>query len=186
MSQNSPQRWFNLEEHFFHDVDQHLLDKLREQASVEQSAEAIMRVMGITDRALAEEIAKINITVETLAAFRLAPLVAVAWADDRIEENERYVITTAAEKSGMKPEDAAMKLLESWTVRRPSAELLEAWCDYTKSLCGSLSEEHRRVLKQEVMEQVNAVAHASGGFLGFGSVSPSEKDVIARIESSLA
>ncbi len=186
MSQNSPQRWFNLEEHFFHDVDQHLLDKLREQASVEQSAGAIMQVMGITDHTLAEEIAKIDITVETLAAFRLAPLVAVAWADDRIEENERYVIIRAAEKSGMKPEDAAMKLLESWTARRPSVELLDAWCDYTKSLCSSLSEEHRRVLKQEVMEQVNAVAHASGGFLGFGSVSPSEKEVLSRIENALS
>lgn len=186
MSQNSPQRWFNLEEHFFHDVDQHLLEKLRDQASVEKSAAAIMQVLGITDHTLAEEIAKIDITVETLAAFRLAPLVAVAWADDRIEENERYVITRAAEKSGMKPDDPAMKLLEIWTARRPSVELLDAWCDYTKSLCGSLNEEHRRVLKQELMEQVNAVAHASGGFLGFGSVSPSEKEVIRRIEDSMS
>lgn len=186
MSQNSPQRWFNLEEHFFHDVDQHLLDKLREQASVEQSADAIMQVMGINDKGLAAEIAKIDITVETLAAFRLAPLVAVAWADDRVEENERYVITRTAEKAGLKADDPAMKLLESWTARRPSTELLDAWCDYTKSLCASLNEEHRQVLKKEVMEQVNAVAEASGGFLGFGSVSPSEKAVIERIEKSLS
>ena len=184
MSQHSPQQWFNLEERFFHGVDQQLLEKLREQATLSESSQSIMQVMGINDSALAEEIAKLSITVETLAAFRLAPLVAVAWADDRVEENERYVITRTAEKSGMDPNAPAMKLLESWTNRRPSGDLLDAWCDYTRALCGSLNEEHRALLKREVLEQVQAVAEASGGFLGFGSISPNEKATIERIEKS--
>ena len=186
MSQNSAQRWFNLEEHFFANVDQKLLDKLKAQMSVEKSSEAIMQVTGVGDKHLAEEIANLNITVETLSAFRLAPLVAVAWADDRVEESERYAILRAAEKSGISADDVAMKLLESWTERRPHDELLNAWCDYAQALCASLNEEHRLALKKEVLEQVSVVAHASGGFLGFGSVSPSEKATIKRIEDALS
>ncbi len=186
MSQNSPKQWFNLEEHFYKSVDQRLLDKLRGEMNTAQTAEAIMQVTGISDPALAEEIAAIDVTVETLSAFRLAPMVAVAWADDRIEANERYVISKAAEESGLKPDEPAMKLLDSWTEQRPGAELLDAWCDYARALSQTLNESHRAALKKEIMHQVRAVAEASGGLLGFGSVSPSEKAVIERIEQALS
>ncbi|MEZ6134711.1 MAG: hypothetical protein R3C53_07365 [Pirellulaceae bacterium] len=186
MSQNSTKRWFNLEEQFFNQVDNALLEKLRGQMSVEQTAEQIAQVTGIADKQLAQEIAKLDVTVETLSAFRLTPLVAVAWADDRIEENERYAIIRSAEKAGIQAEDPAMQLLESWTKRRPSEELLNAWCDYTTALIASLNDEHRVTLKKEIMKSVESVAEASGGVLGFGSVSPSEKAVIARIEAALS
>ncbi len=186
MSQNSTQRWFNLEERFFAEMDQQLLDKLKHEMSEKKSADAIMQVTGIGDSHLAEEIAALEITVETLSAFRLAPLVAVAWADDRVEEAERYAIIRAAEKSGLKADDVSMKLLDTWTRRRPGSELLDAWCDYAKALCASLGEQHRAALKKEVLAQVEAVAQASGGFLGFGSVSHGEKAVMKRIEQALS
>jgi hypothetical protein len=186
MSHNSPKQWFNLEERFFSDVDNQLIEQLRNKMSHEQTAEGIMRVTGLTNEKLAAEIAAIDITVETLAAFRLAPLVAVAWADDRVEESERYAIIRAAEKSGITSDDPSMALLENWTRRRPPQDLLDAWCDYAKVLSESLDGEHRQVLKKEILEQVRTVAEASGGFLGFGAVSPSEKAVIAQIQKALS
>lgn len=186
MSQNSPKQWFNLEERFFNELDNQLLEKMRGKMTTAQTAEEIMRVTGINDEKLAQEIATMDVTVDTLAAFRLTPLVAVAWADDRVEENERYAIVRAAEKAGISQEDPAMALLQAWTTQRPHAELLDAWCDYAKALSGTLNEEHRATLRKEVMHQVQTVAEASGGVLGFGSVSPSEKAVIARIEAALS
>lgn len=186
MSQNSPQQWFKLEEQFFNQVDHNLMEKLRGQLKTDETAESIMRVTGISNEDLAKEIAGINVTVDTLAAFRLAPLVAVAWADDRVEENERYAITKAAEKSGIKADDPAMELLEGWTQKRPSGQLLDAWCDYAKALSETLNELHRKTLKEEVMTQVRSVAEACGGILGFGSVSANEQAVIARIEAAMA
>ena len=186
MSNHSPQQWFNLEERFFANMDQELLGKLREQISTDQSAEAILRVTGLNDKKLGEEIAALKITPETLSAFRLTPLVAVAWADDRVEENERYVITQAAEKSGMGADDPAMQMLKSWTERRPPNDLFEAWCDYAKALCSSLDEEHRKSLKAEVLREVHAVAEAAGGLLGFGSISPNERALIQQIEQALS
>ncbi len=186
MSQNSPKQWFNLEERFFSEIDNKLLDKLRSEMNVTQTAQEIMRVTGINDEKLAAEIAEKNITVETLSAFRLVPLVAVAWADDRVEESERYAVHLAAEKAGIAKESAAMELISSWTSRRPPADLLDAWCDYAVALSNSLDGPHRDVLKQEILSQVKTVAEAAGGVLGFGSVSSSEHAVISRIEEALS
>ena len=163
MSQHTPKQWFNLEERFFSEVVNQLLEKLRKELTTEQSAEGIMRVTGITDEKLAEEIASMQITAETLSAFRLVPLVAVAWADDRVEENERYAITLCAEKAGIAQDDAAMGLLLSWTKKRPPDELIDAWCDYAKALAASLNGEHRDALRKEVLSEVKTVAASCGG-----------------------
>ncbi len=186
MAENSPKKWFNLEEQFFAQMDHQLLEKLRKEQSVTQTAESIMRITGITDAKVAAELAQVGVTIETLTAFRLVPLVAVAWADDRLEENERDAVLQAAEKSGIDPAEPAMAMLRSWLTTRPSTELLDAWCHYTKSLSASLNGETRKVLQKEVLNLVDNVARSAGGVLGFGSVSPSEKAVIDRIEQALA
>ncbi len=186
MTENSPKKWLNLEEHFFSQMDQLLLDKLRKEQSATQTAESIMKVTGITDAKVATELANVGITIETLTAFRLVPLVAVAWSDDRLEENERDAILQAAEKSGIDPDEPAMAMLKAWTRKRPGAELFEAWCHYTKALAGSLNGATRAVFQKEVVAQVQAVARSAGGVLGFGSISASEQAIIDRVEKALA
>lgn len=186
MAENSPKKWFNLEEQFFAQMDQLLLDKLRKEKSATQTAESIMKVTGITDEKVASELASVGITIETLTAFRLVPLVAVAWADDRLEASERESVLQAAEKSGIDPAEPAMSMLRSWLAKRPSTELLEAWCHYSQALSASLNGETRAVLQKEVLAQVETVARSSGGVLGFGSISPSEKAIIDRVERALA
>ncbi len=186
MSQNSPKQWFNLEERFFKEMDSKLLAQLRSELTSEKSAKEIMQLTGINDEKLATEIAAMNVTVETLAAFRLVPLVAVAWADDRVEENERYAIKLTAEKAGVAKDSAAMAMLQSWTTRRPPADLLDAWCDYAQALTASLAGEHAQTLRHEVMLQVKNVAQAAGGVLGFGSISNTEQAVIDRVEQALS
>lgn len=183
MDQNSPQRWFNLEEQFFKSLDNQLLDRLREQSRLSQSAESIMQLTGISDHGLAEKIAAMNVSAETLAAFRLVPLVAVAWASDHIDPNEQYVIDQAAEQAGL--DEASLSLLGQWTANRPGSELLDTWCEYATALVQSLDEAHRKSLRDQIVAQAQAVAKASGGILGFGSVSPSEKATIEKIKKAL-
>lgn len=183
MNQNSPQRWFNLEEQFFKSLDNQLLERLREKNEIEQNAESIMQLTGITDHSVAEKIASLKISSETLAAFRLVPLVAVAWASDYIDSDEKYVIDQAAEKAGL--DEPAIQLLGEWIKNRPGSELLDAWCDYAASLVATLDEAHRRSLRDQILNQSMEVAKASGGILGFGSVSPSEKATFEKIRQAL-
>ncbi len=185
MSQHSPKQWFNLEERFFSDLDQQLLAKIRNQQSTTETAEAIMKITGIVDEALAREISQVGITPETLTAFRLVPLIAVAWADDSLSDKERTSIFAAAEKSGISDGEPSMAILREWLRKRPTSDLLDAWCDYAKSLSLSLNGELRAVLKKEILQQVHAVARASGGLLGIAAESESEKAVIGKVESAL-
>ncbi len=78
-----------------------------------------------------------------------------------------------------------MDLIHAWTQCRPPAELLQTWCDYALALAESLAGEHRKTLQSEILQQVNAVAQASGGVLGFGSISSSEQAVIDQIHAAL-
>ncbi len=183
MSTNSPKKWLNLEEHFFAQMDQQLLDKLRKDQATAETAASIMKVTGITDESLAAELAKVGITIETLTAFRLVPMIMVAWADDRMEENEREAIVAAAGKAGIDVADPAMAILRVWIQKRPSFELFEAWKHYAKSLSDSLNGPQREVLRQQLVEQVKTVAKSSGGVLGFGSISASEQAVIDKVEA---
>ena len=186
MADDSPKKWFKLEEGFFKAVDQRLLDKLREQTANEERAIAIQRLTGLEDAKVCEEIAALNISVESLAALRLVPLVAVAWADDRIEDNERFRVIQAAEKAGLVAGEPAYELLKGWLSQRPASELLETWIHYAKSLAQSLDGESRENFRKTLLNQVREVASASGGLFGFSSVSPSEKKVIEQIEQALS
>ncbi|MCA9192528.1 MAG: hypothetical protein KDB03_12225 [Planctomycetales bacterium] len=186
MSENSTQQWFNLENRFFAEVDQKLIEKMRESVRHADQAKAIMQLTGITSQALADEIAALNITPDTLAAFRLAPLVVIGWADDRMEENERYAILLAAEQAGIRKDSPAMEVLQTWTSRRPNEDLFHAWCDYAKSLARSLNEAQRETLRLETLRHAKDVAKAAGGVLMFGSVSASEARVLEQIEAALS
>ncbi len=186
MSTNSPKKWLNLEEHFFAHMDQQLLAKLREEQSTTATAASIMKLTGITDEELATELATVGITIETLTAFRLVPMVMVAWADDRVEESERDAILSAAEKAGIDPAEPAMAMLNAWTRKRPNSELFDAWKHYCKSLSDSLNNAQREVLRKELVEQVSHVARASGGVLGFGSISAREKAIIDTVDAALS
>lgn len=143
-----------------------------------------MRVTGIADEELATEMATLDVTVDTLAAFRLVPLVAVAWADDRVEGDEREMILDLAKQSGVEADDPAMDLLKSWTSQRPSKDLLDAWCAYAAALSSALGAASRERLKTEVVVNAQRVAQACGGVFGFGSVSPNEQATMDQIEKA--
>lgn len=186
MSDNSPKKWFQLEEQFFNNVDQQLLDKLRQDTVTEERAAAIERLTGLTDAKVCHAIAEQNISVESLAALRLVPLVAIAWADDRVEDNERYRLLQSAEKAGLAPGDVSYEMLNGWLNKRPPVELFETWIQYAKSLAMSLDGESRENLQITLVHQVRSIATASGGMFGFGSISPAEQKIIQAVEDALS
>jgi hypothetical protein len=183
MDQNSPRKWFNLEEQFFKNLDNQLLERLRSQSDVQQSAQSIMKVTGIQNEAVATKLAALDITVETLAAFNLVPLVAVAWANDSVDSDEKYVVQQAAQAA--KLDEGSLSLLGAWLERRPGPELMDAWCDYTRALVANLNEPERLTLREHVLEKATAVARSSGGLLGLGAVSGNERATLERIQAAL-
>ena len=174
-----------LEEAFFAKRDEELRRRLRELDRARAKKEALAAASGITDDAVLEQLAALDIEADTLAALSVVPLVAVAWADGSIDEREREAAFSRAAEMGVAKQDVSQQLVARWLAEPPPSALLAAWKDYVGALAASRSAEECRVLKHGVMSRARAVAEAAGGFLGIvGTVSPDEQRVLSELEQA--
>jgi hypothetical protein len=178
------ERGRNLEEEFFRQEDQRLIQRLRELKAKEVSREALARASGITNAAILDRLVQLGIHAETVAALAIVPLVEVAWADGSIDPKEERAILERAEKSGIAPGSTDHDLLQSWLERRPEPRLLTAWTHMVQGLCENLTPEQVESLRAGLIERAQAVARASGGVLGMGKISSAEAEMIRQLESA--
>lgn len=175
------QRGNALENQFFAKVDQELVEKLRQQLASEELGKSL----GITDPKLGISLVNLGLTASTCTAIRLAPLVAVAWADGSIEPTERKAVLDAAATAGIPADSPALKVLANWLAVPPSSELLSDWCQYVSTLLGKLGPTEAEAFRQGVINGIKNVAQASGGVLGWGTVSDGESKIMKTIEAAL-
>lgn len=179
------QRGRDLEDAFFHDIDQKLIERLREESKTQASRLLLAKQAGITDSKLAEELIELGVTPESLIAIRLVPLVLVAWADREVSDDERETILAEARRLGIRSASIADDLLDAWLRRRPSKTMGDMWARYTRGLLLDLPVEIREAYVKEIKREMMAVARASGGVLGFGNVNDLELDMLEKLTDLL-
>jgi uncharacterized tellurite resistance protein B-like protein len=179
------QRGTALENQFFADLDAKLLEELKAKVGAEQTSTEISRISGIKEPKVLEGISKLGVTAQSLAAMRVFPMVAVAWADGTVDESESSTIHSLAANHFLKGTSPASDLLKSWLETKPSSDLLAAWESYAKALVESLSAEEAEALRETIVSEIKTVASASGGLLGWASVSQGEHAVMNRIIAAL-
>lgn len=173
-----------MEDLFFQQKDQQLLEKLKSELSMKESRDQLEQASGIHDRDVLNQLIEHGVTVETLLSVGMIPLVAVAWADNVLQPAERKSIMQAAESSGIAPDSTAYKLLESWLQERPDRSLLVAWELYIKSLKSQVDVLAFNQLKSQVLDRAEKVADSAGGFLGMGNrVSEAERRVLNELKA---
>jgi tellurite resistance protein len=133
-----------------------------------------------------DRLIELKIDAETMAAMAVVPLVTVAWADGKVQDEERKAILAAAQSAGVKPQDGRYPMLEFWMNKRPGREMIEAWEHYIADVCKRLSPKEVEELKHDVLSLARTVAEAAGGFLGIGRVSASETNVLGRLEKAFS
>ena len=176
-----------LEESFFTKQNEALRLKLRQREQVRAKKEALAEASGISDEATLDRLLALQIGGETLAALYLVPLVEVAWADGKIEEDERKALLAAAEGAGMRSGSPSYELLAGWLARHPGAELLDAWKQYILTLTETMDSAAKQALKRDLVGRARSVAEAAGGFLGLGGkVSAAEQKVLVELEAVFA
>ena len=175
----------SLEEAFFRRRDKELVERLRREEEQKGLRQALANASGIHDPALLDRLVAAGARPEVLAAFSLVPLIAVAWADRKMDERERKAVLSAAEQIGVAVGSPAHDILLSWLDQRPGPDLLDSWVAYVQTPRPNLTGADREHLSRDVLERARKVAKATGGFLGLGDVSPSEREVLKRIESAL-
>lgn len=174
-----------LEDQFFHQVDQQLLDKFRTKLANQESREALKSSSGIQDEALLDTLVSMNIRAESLASLSILPLVAVAWADGKMDAKEREAVLKAAEDRGMSAGSAGYHMVEAWLASKPAHELFEVWEAYVSALKETMDPGAFGKLKSEVMAQAREVSEAAGGILGIANrVSPIEKAKLEELEAA--
>ncbi|MEM7228832.1 MAG: hypothetical protein AAF432_08460 [Planctomycetota bacterium] len=176
-----------LETAFFRQQDAKLRERLRKKAEDASMRAALSAASGVKDDAVLDELIAMNIGAESLAALALIPLVAVAWADGKMEDAERNAILKSASEFGIDGDHESYELLDGWLATEPGPELLAAWKDYIASISTSMNPDARNAFQRDLLGRARSVAEAAGGFLGLGNkVSDVESKVLNELESAFA
>lgn len=171
-----------LEEEFFKRQNEQLVKKLREQAKHAQTKDEIHALTGISNDAVLDALAKLNLGPAATLMMSVLPLVEVAWADGKVDDREHDIVLQQANNLGITKGGEAALLLAQWLDEKPDLSFTELWTDYIKELCRHLKPDDRELLKNEVLGRARMVAESSGALLGLGfSVSKTEKAVLDRL-----
>lgn len=179
------QRKKGLEEAFFAKHNRDLVEKLRRKTDEATRREHLISISGIKDQSLLDQLVAAGLDAGTLAALGLIPLLQVAWADGKVQPQERAALLDAAIKVDLAEGSAGYQLLTGWLDREPEPELFKVWKEYVRALRGAMTEETFRAVRNVILDRAKTVARAAGGLLGVGSVVGSEHGVIKEIEAAL-
>ncbi|WP_153556410.1 tellurite resistance TerB family protein [Roseimaritima sediminicola] len=174
----------HLNDRFFAEIDKQLLSDLHDDLEYADEARALSEATGIVDTGLLAELTQQDVSPETLAAFRMVPLLHVAWSDGELQPGERDVLLDVAARRNMAQGSAALRVLEQWMERPPQPELMTLWLDYLEEICKALSSTAISVLRSEIVGQAEMIADAAGGFLGIRSTSKAERDALETIRDA--
>jgi hypothetical protein len=175
-----------LENQFFDKENKAKIAAMKEKLDAQQTREELRKASGMSDDAVLDKLVELGLRANTIAALSLVPLIAVAWADGEIQDNERTAILQCAHGKGLEQGTDGYELLQTWLKTKPSEDLFAAWESYIKALASQLNEEQNRLLKNQIVGFAKMVATSAGGLLGFGKVSGSEEKMLQRIEAAFA
>ena len=179
----------SIEETYFRQRDAKLLERLRQEAKLEDIATALAEKLQVDNPELLGRVRALGVTIDTAPAFFVAPLVQVAWAEGKVTEEERDTVLRLARARGIEENSPAYAQLLEWLRVRPADAVFDTAVEVIKSGFAVLPPEEREERIKRLVQACQEVAMASGGglakLLGLGSVSSSEASVLDTITSTL-
>jgi len=179
----------SLEEEYFRKHDAKLIEKLRERGKLAEITEALAVKLQIDDPALLRRIMDLGVTLDTGAAFLLAPLVQVAWAEGGVTDRERETVLRIATERGVDASSPAYTQLQEWLRKRPADAIFDAAVEAIKTGLSVLTPAERADRIKRIVDGCREVASASGGLgrlLGLGTgVSGEEESILDTIAATL-
>lgn len=172
-----------LEEAFFQERDQHLMDLLRRRFTADEAKQVLSAATAVQDEIVIKELADVG-APQFLAVLGIFPMVEVAWCDGDVSANERAAIINAAQEMGIEEKSPSHQLLKRWLETKPADNAFSLWADYAKAICATLTPDTVGKLKTGVMGRARKIAEAAGGILGFGKkISPAEEACLEKLEN---
>ncbi|MCC6427548.1 MAG: hypothetical protein IT435_12090 [Phycisphaerales bacterium] len=180
------ERGQSFEEGYFRQKDAEMVDKLRKVFEANRDREELRKTAGIQSEEVLDRLIKLSVRGEMLGAFKLFPLVEIAWADGKVEKDEAEAVVAAAIKQGMPAQGEAIARLRQWLSDGPTQDGKAAWRMFARELRQSLSKAELDTFRGDLMAYAKKVAEATGGVFGFLSrVSASEQRVLDDVKREL-
>jgi hypothetical protein len=179
----------SLEEGYFRQHEAKLIEKLRERAKVDEIVEALAVKLQTDDPALLRRIMALGVTLDTGAAFLLAPLVQVAWAEGAVTDREREKVLRIATERGVDSSSPAYTQLQEWLRTRPADAVFDTAIETIKTGLSVLTPAERADRVKRIVNTCREVASTSGGLgrlLGLGTgVSSEEESILDAMAATL-
>jgi hypothetical protein len=179
-----------MEANYFRQEDARLLEQLRKKAPLDDIAAALRDKLHLDNPDLLQRVREAGISAETAAAFLVAPLVQVAWADGFAGKPEHDAVLRLARARGVEAGSPAYAQLEEWLKTRPSDALFDTAIEVIKYGFSVLPPAEQRERIHAIVDACQEVASASGKglapLLGLGStVSRTEASMLDDIQNQL-
>jgi hypothetical protein len=177
------------EEGYFRAQDAKLIEKLRQDARLEEIVLALAEHLQVDDPELLRRVIALGVTRDTGPAFLLAPLVQVAWAEGNVTDRERDTVLRLAAARGVEAGSPAHAQLLKWLQERPTDDLFDTAMEVIRGGLAMLPAEQREERLKRIVQACHEVAEASGGLakvlrLGSG-VSGEEEALLTAIVTTL-
>jgi hypothetical protein len=173
-----------LEDAFFLENDRKLINQLHKMLKMKEDIASLEMVSGIKNEAILKKLVELNIRPEIFAAITLVPIIEVAWADGKLDEQEKNaILKISAEHFGADHKIPEI-LINEWLTQKPAAQMLDAWVHYLQGLAELMNPEETATLKKTLLSQAREVAEASGGFLGLNKISAAEEKMLKGLEKA--
>lgn len=176
-----------LEDAFFQKENERLIEALRAKKAESEQRAALSGVLAFANEGVVSSLLGLGVRAESVAALVIAPLVAIAWADRHLDDDERKQVIAAERHYGIDPKSDAGRLLATWLEARPHDSLIDVWSSYVRELAKVLPPGELAQLRAEVVGRSQGIAQAleKSLFHGRGPGRP-EADVLAKIEAAFA
>jgi hypothetical protein len=172
------------EEEYFRTRDQQLVERLRSQAEREAARDRLSQRVGVADDALLQHLETLGFSDQTVSLLHILPLVHVGW-DGGMSTTAAQRIIVASREHGIEELSEADRQLREWLEIRPSDSLFDGALRAIKTVLQHQSFSERQRYVRNLLEQSSEIAAASGGMLGFGKISKSERALLDRIRREL-
>ena len=156
----------SLEEGYFRSRDAQMVDKLRNVFENKMAKDELAKATGSTNDEFLNRMLQLNIKGEMLTAFKLFPLVEVAWADGSFDKAEADAVLNAAIKQGIPRDSEVLAHLKEWLHKGPSADGRALRKMYASELRKKLSPAELATFRDDREKHAQEGARASGGSLG--------------------
>lgn len=118
----------------------------------------------------------------------LVPLIETAWAHGAIARNEKYLIFTAARKEQIDEKHPLNETLDELLVYQPGQQFFDDCLSLIKSELTEMTVKERDATRSKLIKRCREIAEAASSNSVMDvdkSVSPEEREVLARLTSEL-